>query len=87
MVKTVIQTVVEHIGNVEKVRQGKVVIEEQQLGGFLVLTPDGEIRNAVTKKDAERRCNAWFKKDLERIVDMTRNPALIGIGVIEWRML
>ena len=84
---TTLKTMVAHLGNVTKVRQGKIVIEEQAGGGFLMMTPDGDIVFAVTKKDAERRINAWYKKDLERLVKTTRTEGLIGIGVIEWRML
>jgi hypothetical protein len=86
--KTVIETVIEHCGNVTHVNQGKAVVEEQDFGGaWMVMTPDGEVRMAVTKKDAERRVTAWFKKDLERIVKTTRTEGLVGIGTVEWRML
>jgi hypothetical protein len=79
------ETSVAHFGNVTKVAQGKAVVEQGADGFFLVMTPDGEIRSAVTKKDAERRINAWFKRDLERIVKTTRTEGLVGIGTIEWR--
>lgn len=85
--QTVRQTLVEHLGNVTKVRQGKAVIEEQADGGFLVMTPDGEVTMVLAKRDAERRCNRWFKRDLERTVKTTRVEGLVGIGTIEWRWL
>lgn len=81
------QTIIQHLGNVTKVRQGKAVVEEQNAGGFMVMMPDGAVQFAMTKKDAERRLNVWFKRDLERLVKTTRTDGLIGIGIIEWRML
>ena len=86
MVKTVTETFVEHFGNIHRVTQGKAVVEEQSDGAFMVMTPDGEVRWAVTKKDAERRVAAWFRRDLERIVKTTRTEGLVGVGTIEWRM-
>ena len=60
-----------------KATQGTVVIEPDE-GGYLVMTPDGEVVWKPTKAAAERHARAWFKAHLD--------GADVGIGDIEWRI-
>ena len=68
------------------VKQDKCIIEFDDglpygtSRGYWVLTPDGQVHWATNKKDAEKICKTWFKKDLGN------DGVKIGIGSIEWRM-
>lgn len=57
--------------------QGRTIIEIAD-GEFLVVHPDGTVRVAVSKDDAERFAKDWYRKDIGR-------GDKIGVGEIEWR--
>lgn len=58
--------------------QGKVVVERDGAGGFLMMYPDGKVESWRKRETVERRAKAWFH--------INNDPARIGVGLIEWRL-
>lgn len=59
-------------------RQGRIVIErDSEFGDYLLMSPDGSVTYAKTKRIAEAKARAWFKENVE--------SGKIGLGIIEWR--
>jgi hypothetical protein len=55
--------------------QGTVVVEPN-VDGFLVMFPDGHVRLATSKAQAEKLARKWLTENL---------AADVGVGRIEWR--
>jgi hypothetical protein len=57
-------------------KQGKCVIQSD-FPTFLVMTPDGHISGAPSRKSAEKICRDFFRR--------TISAGCAGVGEIEWR--
>ena len=56
--------------------QGTVIVEKDGGDGFLVMFPNGDLRQVATKAAVIDSAKRWFEKHLD---------GTIGIGRIEWR--
>jgi hypothetical protein len=56
--------------------QGKCVVDTNDAGEFLVMTPDGYVVPRLTRTEAEKECRKWFKKHVPK--------EAIGVGEIDW---
>lgn len=60
------------------INQGMTVIENND-GEYMIMHPDGSVRVAMNKADAERIAKDWYRNALGR-------GSKIGLGDIEWRL-
>jgi len=58
--------------------QGKIIVEKQEEGDFLMMFPDGRVDFKLNKIDVERAAKYYFQKNCI--------PENMGIGTIEWRL-
>lgn len=57
--------------------QGKIIVEKQEEGDYLMMFPNGLIAYKANKIDVETAARYYFKKNCI--------PEKMGIGTIEWR--
>lgn len=61
-------------------RQGTIIVErDDDGGGFLVMTPSGDIFHARTRRHVEQIARREFRSMLRG------HTGAIGVGTIEWR--
>jgi len=58
--------------------QGKIIAQAEG-NGWLMMTPDGNVKYIRSRKGADIFCKKWFEKNLDQ------SGKEIGIGKIEWR--